>query len=658
MRRSEFDFERPWSHPLSVQSQILLTGLVIMADWIASDQNFFPLVPLEESGMIVVQQMAAGEGSDRNNAADDNDSRFEEASETLDLTTEEGLCRRAELGWKTCDLESPWKDPTEHPTAEELFKDRFDLPEGAHPRPVQKAAFDAVSQAKDPRLLVIEAPMGEGKTEAALAAAEVLARRTGRGGVCVALPTMATTDAMFSRVVSWLQHLPTLEEQDGSLSKTVYLAHSNASLNQQFTRIAGFSHWKHEQMRDNPEITAIAEDEENEQRSTGEGSGPLRHSRTIKDLSEQVIASDWMWGRKKGVLSNFLVCTVDQVLMASLQMKHSVLRDLALANKVVVIDECHAYDSYMRCYLERALEWLGSCGAPVVLLSATLPTALRREYVCAYRKGYCAYQAIGLTRGQARPVYQSKSYAVPDSETAHHGYPLITMLDGDAVRYKATTPAGSRAVSVRTSLMGDSQEELLDQVSALVGDGGCLGIVCDTVRRAQEAYDTLKESRRFATSEICLLHSRFISVDRMQKENELRTLLGPNSAIVGTHGRKPLRPKLLIVVSTQVLEQSLDIDFDALITDIAPVDLLFQRLGRVHRHHRGEDENERPAGLRVPICKIRGIAGWDGDLPLFEKPERMLTAFLPQLSLASAWTKGSQGSIPRRRCMRRSPCSG
>lgn len=618
VRSSGFDFEQPWSHPLSVQSQILLTGLVIMADWIASDQDFFPLVSLEKNGTLVRQHPADDSKPDRDaDTMTDGPSCIEKPG-TLDLATTEGLDRRAEQAWRALGFEGPWKDPEEHLTAGDLFRQRFDLPEGAQPRPVQKAAYDAVTRAQDPRLLVIEAPMGEGKTEAALAAAEMLARRTGRGGVCVALPTMATTDAMFSRVISWLHHLPTIEEDDDSLSKTVYLAHGNAALNQQFTRIAGLSRQVHEQMRDNPEITSVAEDEENEQHNAGSDTRSAQRARTIRDLSETVVASDWMWGRKKGVLSNFLVCTVDQVLMASLQMKHSVLRDFALANKVVVIDECHAYDSYMRRYLERALEWLGSCGAPVVLLSATLPTVLRAAYVRAYRKGYCAYQAIGLTRKKARSVYQPQDYVVPEGQTARQGYPLITLLDGMAVRSKATKPAGSRAVTVRTSLMGDSQDELLDQVAALVGDGGCLGIICDTVRRAQEAYDTLKNSGRFRTDEIRLLHSRFINVDRMQKENELRTLLGPHSAVVGTHSRKPLRPKRLIVVGTQVLEQSLDIDFDALITDIAPVDLLFQRLGRVHRHHRGEGENERPTRLRAPICRIRGIADWDGDKPLFE----------------------------------------
>jgi CRISPR-associated endonuclease/helicase Cas3 len=615
MEFSEFDFSVPWTHPLSPQSQTLLTGLVIMADWIASNQDLFPLVPLQDSGIRVFQPV---------NGDDD---------ASLNLSTVEGLDDRARIGWESFDLEGPWIDPDRPTDVDQLFRERFSLPEGARPRAVQRAAFEAVTQSEDPRLLVIEAPMGEGKTEAALAAAEILAERTGRGGVCVALPTMATTDAMFSRVEAWLEKLRSGGNNTGLSSKTVYLAHSNAQLNRQFSRIASFSfHARQESNQskgkdavndgdfDNPEVAAVAEDEEAENWSSGQGRKP-------RDLSQSVIASDWMWGRKKGVLSNFLVCTVDQVLMAALRMKHAVLRDLALANKVIVIDECHAYDSYMREYLKRALQWLGACGAPVVLLSATLPENMRDEYVGAYGHGYATYRRIGTDFGpDAHPLHSSsrtsgggrKSRATPVSRDVLAGYPLLTILDGLSVRYVATQPTASRRVTVRTALIGDGDDELIARVKNLIKDGGCIGVICDTVRRAQHAYDVLLDSRVVNHDELMLLHSRFTSVDRMQKEGKLRSLLGPSSTIDGSDSTKPLRPHRLVVVGTQVLEQSLDIDFDALITDIAPVDLIFQRLGRVHRHHRGDGECQRPAPLRVPTCFIRGLQGWDKDTPLFE----------------------------------------
>lgn len=615
MEFSGFDFSRPWTHPLSPQSQTLLTGLVIMADWIASNQDLFPLVPLQDSGIHVFQPVN-----------DDDDA-------SLDLSTVEGLDDRARIGWNNFDLEGPWIDPDRPTDVDQLFRERFSLPEGSRPRAVQRAAFEAVTQSEDPRLLVIEAPMGEGKTEAALAAAEILAERTGRGGVCVALPTMATTDAMFSRVESWLEKLPSGGNSTGLSSKTVYLAHSNAQLNRQFSRIASFSFHARQEADgsrrknavndgdvDNPEVTAVAEDEEAENWSSGQGRKP-------HDLSQSVIASDWMWGRKKGVLSNFLVCTVDQVLMAALRMKHAVLRDLALANKVIVIDECHAYDSYMREYLKRALQWLGACGAPVVLLSATLPENMRNEYVGAYGHGYATYRRIGTDFGpDAHPLRSSlrasrdarknqKTLVSPEVLT---GYPLLTILDGQNVRYTATQPTASRRVSVRTALMGDDDDELVARVESLTKDGGCLGIICDTVRRAQHASDVLLDRGVVGDDELMLLHSRFTAVDRMQKEGELRSLLGPGSTINGSNGTRRSRPHRLVVVGTQVLEQSLDIDFDALITDIAPVDLIFQRLGRVHRHHRGDGECQRPAHLRVPRCLIRGLQGWDDGTPLFE----------------------------------------
>lgn len=610
---SRFDMTWQWKRSLSAQTQTLLTGCVIMADWIASDQDVFPLVPLTHYGTIVTQDHFA------------DSENHSETENPLDLTTTEGLKERVRQGWKAFGLEAPWKDPDSPTDINQLFHSRFGLPDTVEPRPVQNKAFEIAANGNDPRLLVIEAPMGEGKTEAALAAAEVLARRTGRSGVCVALPTMATTDAMFSRVVTWLHHLPESRDKNGQRSKTVYLAHSNAALNPQFARIAGISRRMREEQQSGEQeeerahsvLASINEDEENAaDHSFGSHSSADRSSSfLVRDSADDVIASDWMWGRKKGILSNFVICTVDQVLMASLRMKHAVLRDLALANKVIVIDECHAYDSYMRCYLQRALEWFGSCGTPVILLSATLPQQMKERYVTAYRRGYCSFKAIGLPRQLAKNIYQPSDYQLTDAVRSADGYPLITALDGEQVKSFATPPAASRATTVTLHVIGDSDHEFLTTVLNLVKNGGCCGVICDTVKRAQEAYDIIKQSRQFDPDhELRLLHSRFINVDRMQKEGELRKLIGPPSPTV-------TRPRRLVVIGTQVLEQSLDIDFDAMITDIAPVDLLFQRLGRLHRHHRGDHECERPENLRTPHCFIRGIQQWDGDKPLFEMPK-------------------------------------
>lgn len=587
------DFQPSLVHDLCVPLPIscLLTGLVIMTDWIASDQGIFPLVPLL--------------GDD---ATDD----------------PAWISQRERAAWEHFSLTPAWgeKNLQVEPYSE-FFARRFNLPKGAVPRPVQVAAANIALKASDPGLMVIEAPMGEGKTEAALSAAEILAYRTGSGGVCVALPTMATTDAMFSRVESWLERLP---HNDGLPEKSIYLAHGKAMLNEQFQGIVQSSNQR--------QYEDVGDD--------------------LDQASDGVVVSEWMFGRKRGMLANFCICTVDQVLMGALKMKHLPLRQLAIQNKVVIIDECHAYDIYMRQYLKTLLGWLGYWHVPVILLSATLPLAQRNEFFSAYlggrkasgsnnscndrlttsvshskpKKGMPAWKRqraqqafIKQQRGDASSKDGVGEVAnlnsVPSSYiTDLAAYPVITYSEGVEKKSLQTQPSG-RKVSVRMRLMDDKLQSLADLLSQLLRDGGCAGVICDTVPRAQETASMLEET--FGSDVVILDHSRYMDIDRMENENKLRVLLGPTATIANG-----LRPKLCIVVGTQVLEQSLDIDFDLLVTDIAPIDLVFQRLGRSHRHCRGNNESDRPACLGDAKCFVRGVCGWEGQMPQFARGIRQV----------------------------------
>jgi CRISPR-associated endonuclease/helicase Cas3 len=576
------------------QCETLLTGIVIMADWIASNTDYFPLVPL-------LRQSSESR-------------EWQESEEILDpsllrVHTVGELAKRAEAAWERVDITPAWEEESDLPeSVEELFSQRFHLPEGAHPRPVQSAAVNVMKQVENPGIVVIEAPMGEGKTEAALAAAEILARKTGRGGVCVALPTMATTDAMFDRAADWVNALP---QASGMNEKSIYLAHGKAALNERFQGIVSVSRHQREHgfsIYDEHEI--------------GEW----------HEAKPEAIAADWFWGRKRGVLANFLVCTVDQVLMSSLQMRHVVLRQLAIANKVVVIDECHAYDIYMRQYLLRTLEWLGGMGTPVILLSATLPEELRTQMVNSYLAGRKAKprkhqqgsflarmkaakkSVLQTTVGTGRVIGQQVEELTSASATAAASidseYPLITYSDGEQIKRQMAS-ASSRETTVECSFLLDDLDSMLKLVNRLLKGGGCIGIICDVVTRAQEVASVMEQ--HFGSDIVKLVHSRFIDIDRMNNESDLRTLLGPP-----TPGGVP-RPEKLIVVGTQVLEQSLDVDFDALITDVAPVDLMLQRMGRLHRHARGVGESLRPRAVRTARCYIRGIDEWQQSGPVFSK---------------------------------------
>ncbi|MBT1171792.1 CRISPR-associated endonuclease Cas3'' [Bifidobacterium sp. MA2] len=597
---TRLDMDRMSKRRLSPQTESLLTGLVIMADWIASnsDDDLFPLVPI--NGSLGDGPLEDGNGND--------------------VRSWRGLTARAESAWRHLGLCSPWKAPTNDlgqladPNAlGAWFSSRFRLPQGASPRPVQREVARLAATVNEPGLMVIEAPMGEGKTEAALAAAEILAQRTGRGGVCIALPTMATTDAMFGRVHAWLDALP---QPDDDIEKTIWLAHGKAQLNEEFRGVIAASRRA---------LSSVDVDESVHAMESAR--------RSVNRVPVESVVSNWMWGRKKGVLSNFLICTVDQVLMGSLQMKHVVLRQLALANKVVVIDECHAYDTYMQEYLKRILEWLGGFRAPVVLLSATLPESQRRDMVDAYMRGRSAAESVrsgadddsaadGSPEEQSTlPAFMRKSSRFSGKRKrtpargAHdvdqvQGYPLITYSAGETMMSQPLEPSG-RSLDVSCRLRGDDDASLVELLDELLDGGGCVGVICSTVDRAQHAATLLRE--RYGDGVARLAHSRFVDLDRMDNERELRDLLGPHSTV--GNGRRPSR---LIVVGTQVLEQSLDVDFDALVTDIAPIDLVMQRLGRVHRHHRGADECDRPVRLRDAVCYVRGIASWTADGPEFD----------------------------------------
>ncbi|MER8066860.1 CRISPR-associated helicase Cas3' [Streptomyces sp. NPDC094034] len=506
--------------------QVLLTAVVIVADWIASNPDLFPYFPQETRG-----------GEERVAAA-----------------------------WRGLRLPSPWRAEEPVGDAQELFALRFHLPPGAKVRPVQEAAVRLARAMPVPGLMIIEAPMGEGKTEAALAVAEIFAARSGAGGVFFALPTMATGNAMFPRLLDWLDRLPA---QEGA-RRSVLLAHSKAALNDEFADLLRAGRQK---------IAAVDVDAEAER---------WRPSDERRSAPAELIAHAWLRGRKKAMLSSFVAGTVDQLLFAGLKSRHLALRHLAVAGKVVVIDEAHAYDTYMSVYLDRVLSWLGAYRVPVVVLSATLPAARRRQLAQAYAGA--GGDAAGF-----------------DSVDQSVTYPLLTTVTPGQAPVVEGPGASSRGGEVRLERLDDGQMVLADRLAVELDGGGCALVVRNTVRRVLETARVLRE--RFGHEAVTVAHSCFIDVDRAAKDADLLERFGPPEK---ADGRRPVGPH--IVVASQVAEQSLDVDFDLLVTDLCPVDLMLQRMGRLHRHWRGAGQAERPARLRTARCLVTGV-DWSGEVP-------------------------------------------
>ena len=509
-----------WSDvPLSQPVQAILTGLVIVADWIASNEDFFPYL--------------------------------------LDSPDAD----RLQTGWDLLDLPVPWRPAAPPPNVDELFGTRFALPAGAAPRPVQCTVAELAATMPVPGMMIVEATMGEGKTEAALAAVEILARRSGASGCYLALPTRATSDAMFGRMLSWLRRLP--DTQVGRGDRDVRLAHGKAALNPEYDRLR---------------TTSLPS-------GIGEDAG-----------GTEIGVHAWLAGPKRTLLSSFVVGTIDQLLFAALRSKHLALRHLGLAGKVVVIDEAHAYDVYMGRFLDRALEWLGAYGVPVIVLSATLPAHRRAELMKAYDDGRLGPLPPLTWRDRGKP--RIDPYAPLRTDLR---YPLVTASTTERGATATSCADSGRGIEVTLRRLTDDVPALTELLRDQLTDGGCALVIRNTVARVQETAAALRAALGPDTP-VSVAHSRFMAIDRAAKDRWLRDTFGPPG-----NGKRPHRH---VVVASQVAEQSLDIDFDLLVTDLAPIDLVLQRIGRLHRHPRGD----RPARLATPTCWITG-ADWTTQPP-------------------------------------------
>lgn len=390
------------------------------------------------------------------------------------------------------------------------------------PRAAQAQLIDAV---KGPGVYVLEAPMGVGKTEAALYAAYQLLQRGQACGIYFALPTQLTSNKIFERFNHFLDRVLARDCPQRAL-----LLHANA--------------W-------------LVETEMGEEGRPG---------------------GAWFHHKKRGLLAPFAVGTIDQALMAVMHVKHGFVRAFGLAGKVVILDEVHTYDAYTGTLLDALVRLLRELHCTVIILSATLNHARRCRLLDA-------------------PLHAA-------------AYPLITSAPEAApVCELAAAPGASTQTTVR--IEHDDRAAVREALDRAAGGQQVLWIE-NTVKDAQQRYlDLASRAAEFGVA--CgLLHSRFTRADRQRIEDRWVGLYGkPGIPQRGASGR--------ILVGTQVLEQSLDIDADFLVTRFAPTDMLLQRMGRLWRHA----ETPRQAGAR---CEAWLLA-----------PERDIAIEAPQAFGASAF---------------------
>ncbi|GFK93306.1 CRISPR-associated endonuclease/helicase Cas3 [Fundidesulfovibrio magnetotacticus] len=271
--------------------------------------------------------------------------------------------------------------------------------------------------------------------------------------------------------------------------------------------------------------------------------------------------------RKKALLAPCGVGTLDQALLAVLPSRHQSLRLLGLGRNVLIVDEVHAYAPYTTRLLENLIAFQAGLGGSVILLSATLPLDVKQQLVTAFCEG------AGITP----PVLTNRPL------------PLATRVDAQDVEEHGLPSERSLKVAVK---MTASREEAIARLLAVREAGGCAAFILNTVDRATETFDAL--ARSVPPEDLILFHARFALGDRQAIEADVLSMFDKDSTREVRKGK--------ILVATQVVEQSLDLDFDHLVTELAPMELVIQRAGRCQRHKR----DWRPAGFEAPSVLVVG----------------------------------------------------
>lgn len=407
----------------------------------------------------------------------------------------------------------------------------------SRPTPLQQRAGAVDVSTPGPQLFLLEDVTGAGKTEAALILAQRLMGAGKGAGLYIGLPTMATASAMYRRLATAYRMLFA-----GAASPSLMLAHGAREMVADFRQ----SLWQ------------------------GEQQGQERYDNA--EDSASAACSQWFAdSRKKALLADVGVGTLDQALMAVMPFRHQSLRLLGLNGKILLLDEVHAYDAYTSRILENLLVCHARQGGSAIILTATLSFSQRERLVQAFGRGMSA----------------------PDAElTMDAGYPWFTQLTALRLTECAvdTRPEVRREVRIAWLSQRDEAMALIRQA---VAAGRCVCWIRNTVDDAITAWRQLRECAGLNPDEVLLFHSRFAFCDRMTIEERALIWFGKHSDGAIRRGK--------VLIATQVVEQSLDIDVDVMVSDLAPVDLLIQRAGRLQRHIRTADGERKTASDNNPL---------------------------------------------------------
>lgn len=437
------------------------------------------------------------------------------------------------------------------------------------PRPLQAQGL-TLPLADEPTLIIVEAPTGEGKTECAL----ILANRqqaSANQGIYMAMPTQAMSNGLFGRFKAFLSQ--THREQDEVNTR---LVHGNDFLSDAQAALLFSPSWD----------GILDEEEEGMTSSASEKTG--------------IKTAQWFMPKKRALLAKYGLGTIDQVLLGGVLSKHFFLRLYGLAGKTIVFDEVHAYDAYMNSLLCTLLMWLKALNCQVVMLSATLPSKTRKEFQAAWMGK--KWDEIQDDRMEEKPdeVPYPCLWTSQEEQPIHVGH--------DKTREQTTNLAW----------MSSDLATVAVKVREAYHDGATVAVVLNLVDRAQTLFESLQDLNKGTPPDapnVYLFHARYPFHKRQEIEKNVLQRFKKDRSI-----------QPAIMIATQVAEASLDLDFDVMFSDLAPVDLLLQRAGRLQRHKR-----IRPEGYESPtfyvlfketegIPEIQDISGYEqvySALPLW-----------------------------------------
>lgn len=468
----------------NAEFQHLFTGLVMLADWIGSSREHFPI----SSAMSL-------------------DDRIKHSKDMASKLL-------SGIGLDISCLMEGFSDPKD-------FSGRF----GHEPTDMQKLTREI--DIDSDRLIVMESETGTGKTEAALNVFFDLLSSGKVDGMYFALPTRVAARNLYDRVVRYVNRL----FPDGKKRPPVVLA------------VPGYA-------------------------KVDGKSIPFYRNRTFDDKPSERF---WAVERpKKFLAAPIAVGTIDQALMSVICNRHAHLRLGMLSRHFLVVDEVHASDTYMSMLISHLLRWhVGKIGGYAMLLSATLGSRARTMFTKA---------ALG---NDELPSFH---------DAVNTDYPCLWSGKKILTTEKRT---GKRTVSFDFVRDHGDFVDIATRCIDFARRGAKVLVVMNTVARAISFFETVMnldgERFLFSVNGIpCPHHGRFSPEDRVVLDDEVSKKFGKNNKESG-----------LILVGTQTLEQSLDIDADIMITDICPADVLIQRIGRIHRHQR-----IRPEGFEQPMCFV------------------------------------------------------